>query len=1028
MGGASPGAAADSRSSALTLALTLACYGALVAQQWEQLASICALVSPVYGAAAFCVASLCVSIHACIEKAEEVRLTTAIAGPSSSDIQRIATQLSPAVERKTGTSASAALSKTCGFWADVLLLYPTYGVAVAATSSAEYDSLACVFVYAGTAFGLLWQQFPRKMGLQNLASFSCPAFSILPANVLNFLGRSHGAKTTAQNVDEVEKLYPEQLSARLKADERLRSLFDCVYERREPWREAVSLPPGSSRSMESATSRNSASGLKDPAHDHEELKALLQAVPAAVNIRGPKIFGFTFYNIVYPLLLIQRKDPVWLIYAVVAANLVDRIWMWTQLTPFEQRSFRRQRWMHDVTVGLCWIYTLLICGRAVVHEGVSGFATGAFIIWRAFYLGHLLLFIGEHVIPSMCFGLQPFSVLVPQKTTSAQKQVLQLLQSGFSRRSQSSADRGTEGLMDRAQEIYLKKNWREEIYSSSAQLTTLAFHGTGASTCISILKHGFRPKLGQIGTVTYFASDLDAASCFSGDGWVFLVLLNPNTYVTGVTTANFTPQSEGRECPIYVAYREQDVRILGIMRVRLYDGPWAPAMRDRGLLQEEFRKFVEAASSCAAEHQDENNEKDALTSTASTISGSTDQTAASRSSFGASTSTSSVSLSSDTTTPTFQTTGAAPPESLSTAATATGAHRNANGHQMESSSKRSSYVSTAAELRARRGGDVESEKAKVQHRFALWNIQFWHTLSGRLDIDAFFGVIRELDADTLVLNEVMFLWPYLTKRQFEKRMSAEGGYTGFVYGNTTKWDLSMRLRGAFFGNVLASRGAKAAAGGGGGRDSSLKRTKVLNMPGAGEYRPHEHRSAVCGCVDIADESTGEIVEGVQVIGTHLEIWDLAGKVAQDQAKFILAEADKDKLDAERRTGGAVREVRSSDSPGGTRPGRPAGPPSSWQIICGDFNSFRSCEYSDARLDRFPKPHHLEVPELLEKHGFADSFDVCGVPPPEMTVWSTMARPDGSEDLRSEEWRSYVYKNATSDHMPLVLDRVRFVKK
>ena len=41
------------------------------------------------------------------------------------------------------------------------------------------------------------------------------------------------------------------------------------------------------------------------------------------------------------------------------------------------------------------------------------------------------------------------------------------------------------------------------------------------------------------------------------------------------------------------AKNKSAVHILGIMRIRLYDGPWAPSMRNRGVLVEEFRKCME---------------------------------------------------------------------------------------------------------------------------------------------------------------------------------------------------------------------------------------------------------------------------------------------------------------------------------------------------------------------------------------------------------------------------------------------------
>ncbi|CAD7970514.1 unnamed protein product [Amoebophrya sp. A25] len=1041
-------------------ALTAACYAALM---YSDIIAFFGQFPPLYVIAACFAAVLSCTLCRCAQEATRDEIPLFPPEGLLGALTKTAT-----TSKKQSPSASTFVSTFLRTAEDFLKLLPTYLLVVFATSSPEKDTLLVFVIYVSTAFGLLAQEFPRKMGIQNLASFSCPAFTVLPANVMNFLGRSHGATSRSNRA-----IFPEELSAILRgtADDPLKLApnlkLECVFRSRERWSRAASLPPGGEpplREKELATQagfenpldalgRDSSSfgaksdleaeiasaGVELEAYrqklaafqegktksfgqgDEDEKKGtkgnkdedvssttseyemvdsngkdetngsveddvlpediafLLSDLPSCVSVRGPKVFGFTLYNMCYPFLLIDRREPGWIIAVLVVFNFLDRLWMLSSMTLLEQRSFRRQRWTHDVTVILCWIYTLVKC--VLLGYGEGGVRPAFFLIWRNFYLGHLLLFVAEHVIPTTAFGLRSVTISCRQfvmddtaskEDVAAAKTNLSTAKGGANANSTSTSPLPAflltqsafgprerfpkpDGLKERVKEVYMRPDWRELLQKRHDTHDSIAFHGTGASSCAAILETGFEPKLGQIGTVTYFASDVDAASCFSGDGWVFVVALDRRRYVAGVTTANFTPHSEGRECPTYVVYEYDNVAvsgcgcgfptsssansavlILGIIRIRLYDGPWAPSMRNRGVLSDEFRKFMDVK-------QD--------------------------------------------------------------------GHTAASDSPSESSTPASpSNKNKSPEIYYNTPSDLANARKHVQFRFVQWNIQYWHTLGGRLDIDAMFAVFTDLDADILVLNEVMFLWPYLVQKDFEKRLREKCGFNHFLYGNTTKWDPLMRLRKAFFGNVICSK-------------TELENPMVIEMPGS-EDRPHEDRSAVAGTLEIGVEdgegrSTSSPKQKIRLVGTHLEIWDQSGQAALRQTRQILGKCFED---------GSDKNTSSSASSSN----------STLEILCGDLNSFRRCEYSENRLDRFPKPHNFNVIRYLERDGFEDAFSLCGVDPPEMSVWST-ARVDyffvrerrqqggqkdneKSKNAFKDSWRGRVYKNCVSDHAPLILER------
>ncbi|CAD7969178.1 unnamed protein product [Amoebophrya sp. A120] len=1086
--------------------LTTCCYGALAASMWDShLKSLFneLLAAPEHILAVLVLTTTAMVAWKTIFEREEIvtvgggdlhadEVATAPSTPAAGDT----TKNKPASKHPTRptakSSSSSYLNLVAGIsqlYFNIFLLLPTYGLIVLATSSPERDSLLVTTIYALTFFGLVQQHFPVKMGLENLAAFACPAFSILPANIANFLGRTHGHENTAAKNDE--KVLPEELGRKILEEKS--AVFERVFNRSEVigeeklWREMVDLPPGSVSGMHQGgstttdgaigqnqehvirdymkkvaetgqfsakdarkiqkdvdeylqkafltssntdgmtTGKNASSNKQLPDAD-KDLATLLHSIPQlSVETRGPKIFGFTLYNLIYPFLLVDRRDRnswLFIVYGLLLFNVLDRLYMWFFLTLFEQRSFRRQRFMHDVTIGVCWLYTLI--GKVFLGElfatGGSGL-TAVFIIWRAFYLGHLLLFVGEHVAPMIFFGLRPFVVKVArtaapparetettqeenekEKNTSTSAPALTFLQSGFGPRKQgflSTAD--PDGTLERIQEVYMVKDWKGRAgivalpsssslgtdescdaetgteFSTSSPSHTIAFHGTSVSTCWSILQNNkesgfFKPKLGQIGKVTYFASDIDAASCFSGEGWVFVCLLKADhescssSHVTGVTTANFTPRSEGRECPIYVCYDNSKVEIIGILRIRLYDGPWAPKIRGRKELTEEFLRFV-------AENQS----------------------------------------------------GSLSPSETCDA--------EGEGEGSKENTKQTDEIYYTSPL------DLQTARGKAKFRLGVWNIQFWHTVHGQLDIQKIINEIKLLDCNILVLNEAMLLWPYLTKQNFEKKMREDCGYEFFLYGNTTKWDWHMKLRGAFFGNVILSRRKMQFGGDIDTNGQELPNSPfILHMAGARNYRPHEDRSAVStGFVKITEDLN------LRVTGTHLEIWDLEGKVALEQAKQIVGRLDK---------GISKPAVSSSRTSSGTRTSdaekKSTGTTSTattLDILCGDLNALRvlenkeKCEYDADRLARFPKPFNSNVCEFLEKGdtGFRDCFDLCDLQPPKMTVWST-ARVDyyyvrpvvvdstssnvDFENSFKQNWRPRVYRGAAvSDHLPMLLEYV-----
>lgn len=323
--------------------------------------------------------------------------------------------------------------------------------------------------------------------------------------------------------------------------------------------------------------------------------------------------------------------------------------------------------------------------------------------------------------------------------------------------------------------------------------------------------------------------------------------------------------------------------------------------------------------------------------------------------------------------------------------------------------------------------DSESTKTPVSAttnlRVALWNIQFFHDFRGHRNIDKTFDEIKTIDADVIVLNEVMFLWPYLTKEKFVERMKSLG-YEHFLFGDTTDWCWYEKLLRAFFGNVICSK-----------REFSLDNVNSHLMRGY-EGRPWENRCIVSAELnfDKSNKNCTKLAgtfDSLRIVGTHLEIWDPTGRAAKRQVDELLDReksnqniSNKSKrqlsllcgdlnsfskkdfkpalLNTERRgstDSGAVSTVSgesgtdSSDSQS-VRNKKNSGSSPRKNIVEKDLKpartksssissssgvkiSSKDPDYLSERILRFPDPLGFDVIDTIEQAGYTDAFELAG---------------------------------------------------
>lgn len=281
-------------------------------------------------------------------------------------------------------------------------------------------------------------------------------------------------------------------------------------------------------------------------------------------------------------------------------------------------------------------------------------------------------------------------------------------------------------------------------------------------------------------------------------------------------------------------------------------------------------------------------------------------------------------------------------------------------------------------------------------RLASYNVHFWTDPKTSVDtIDPIIKVIKAINADVLMLQEVNWgenpgsvSLSTLVRHKTFKELKNELTAMGYLVDDAAFYR-SADHRGAPFGNLILSK-----------------------YPIAGDGRGQRAYSISA----LANEKRGiarltiPVPGGKQlvVITTHLEVNDAAGG---DASSIIRAKQLTDLLNY-------VNEpARKADKN---------------IIIAGDMNQVRKQEFSyqvnhQNAWELFERAQRggvtWDVLNPLTDSGFIDSFSKRGWQPPKFTTWngSTIDFVFLKAGFEFEVLGSYVYFDAASDHLPIIVD-------
>jgi endonuclease/exonuclease/phosphatase family metal-dependent hydrolase len=261
-------------------------------------------------------------------------------------------------------------------------------------------------------------------------------------------------------------------------------------------------------------------------------------------------------------------------------------------------------------------------------------------------------------------------------------------------------------------------------------------------------------------------------------------------------------------------------------------------------------------------------------------------------------------------------------------------------------------------------------------RIANYNVHFWQDPFGQGNKKNIFKIIKTLDADILVLEEVCEE-NEASLNQCKKELAALG-YQYEYFTNTYTLNKS-RL----FGNWILSRKPFSA-------DPQETCFKIQ----ATAYDRNQVRSFIKTEITLANNKT------LSIYGTHLDVYDTTEKVRKEQIIELITATEKDNSD--------------------------------YIVVAGDLNSIRQKDYESVpglweQITTDNKTREEETPQLvsdaLDDAGFTDCFTATQKPVPGFTVWAGTTVDflllKNAKDIPIKN--SAVYFDASSDHLPILMD-------
>ena len=257
-------------------------------------------------------------------------------------------------------------------------------------------------------------------------------------------------------------------------------------------------------------------------------------------------------------------------------------------------------------------------------------------------------------------------------------------------------------------------------------------------------------------------------------------------------------------------------------------------------------------------------------------------------------------------------------------------------------------------------------------RVATYNVHMWKDAYGVRNFDAIMDTITKMNADVLVLQEVV-----LFDKEAISQALSDAGYTCSILGRTTR-------SGNFFGNLVVSKYPFA--------QKPTVKTYDADKKNAGE-----RRCFIKATVQLPHDKK------ITVYGTHLDVYDQTENLRTAEIKELITAIDTTKENC---------------------------------IIAADFNAIRQQDYQYYienksvwdMLNRGNKKRtgfetQTKALQTLHNNKFTDSFTKNMQHGPRYTVWSGTAvdfmylNPAWQLPLAG----NYVYQSSASDHLPIIMD-------
>ncbi|HEV2601991.1 MAG TPA: ankyrin repeat domain-containing protein [Candidatus Babeliales bacterium] len=277
---------------------------------------------------------------------------------------------------------------------------------------------------------------------------------------------------------------------------------------------------------------------------------------------------------------------------------------------------------------------------------------------------------------------------------------------------------------------------------------------------------------------------------------------------------------------------------------------------------------------------------------------------------------------------------------------------------------------------------IAKKTARVA-RIATYNVHLWKDAIGADAYQDILHVIAQIQADILVLQEVLLF----DEAQVKKDLAA----LGYVYPPI--FEPMGRIGGVQFGTMIVSK------------------YPFIQPPLSMVYAANsseEKRNFINAKIRLPNGLV------ISLYGTHLDPWDETGAVREKQVRELLEYVQKN--------------------------------PDDNVILAGDWNAVRRSDYEytvggksvwDMQTEQFLKrvPTRLRLREIptqalqdIERAGFKDCFTAAGIAGPKYTVWTGTVV---DFIFCAQKWNlpidgCYLYFSAVSDHLPVIMD-VRITK-